>query len=68
MQNLDIVSDCNRTVTEHFMSEDPLVANKQYGVIQCQGVRVCENPPRPVPALTKRSGGQHADPRELHRQ
>ncbi|MCJ1277604.1 hypothetical protein MMC21_005418 [Puttea exsequens] len=38
-QNLQILSECNREVSTKHIGEDPLIAGKQYGVIQNANVR-----------------------------
>ena len=39
LQSLQTLSDCNRTVSATFNTEDPLVTGQQYGVIHNKGVR-----------------------------
>ena len=39
LQNLQVLSDCNRNASTQFASEDPLAAAQQYGVIHNDGVR-----------------------------
>jgi len=53
IMNLQILSDCNRTITTQFAGEDPLVAGKQYGVLQNSGVRrrTGRRPPGVAPSI-----------------
>ncbi|KAL9124797.1 MAG: hypothetical protein Q9217_005916 [Psora testacea] len=38
-ENLEVFSDCNRSVSKHFLREDPLIAGKEYGVVQNPAVK-----------------------------
>ncbi|KAL2039809.1 hypothetical protein N7G274_007209 [Stereocaulon virgatum] len=39
VQNLQTLSECNRSLSVKYAHEDPLVAGKQYGIIQNAGVK-----------------------------
>ncbi|KAG8527465.1 uncharacterized protein KY384_007617 [Bacidia gigantensis] len=53
VQNLEILSDCNRAITKRFITEDPLIFGKKYGVIQNKSVKRRKGgcAPEPVPAF-----------------
>ncbi|MDI1486304.1 MAG: hypothetical protein OHK93_005531 [Ramalina farinacea] len=53
IQNLEVLSECNRKITKQFITEDPLVCGKQYGVIQNRNVkrRTGRRPPGVTPAI-----------------
>ncbi|KAF6230980.1 hypothetical protein HO173_010888 [Letharia columbiana] len=57
VQNLQILSDCNRAISVEYANEDPLVFGEKYGVIHNTGVkrRTGRRPPigaQPVPTET----------------
>ncbi len=54
LQNLQVLSDCNRTISANFNSEDPLIVGQKYGVIHNNGVRrrsARRPPPGVAPAI-----------------
>lgn len=66
LQNVHMLSDCNRQVTTKYAHEDPLVFNEKYGVIQNPRVkvRIGFNPfyePR-LPSVSQRRTGARPPP------
>ena len=42
-KNLQILSECNSSISVKFVHEDPLVAGKQYGVVRSMGVKASDS-------------------------
>ncbi|KAK0512148.1 hypothetical protein JMJ35_005276 [Cladonia borealis] len=60
VQNLQILSECNSSISSNHAHEDPLVVGKQYGVIQNSGRRTGRRTPAlPMPIMKSKDTPKH---------
>ncbi|KAI4155115.1 MAG: hypothetical protein LQ340_001213 [Diploschistes diacapsis] len=64
IKNLQILSNVTQGIVAEFASEDPLVHNKTYGVIQNPNVKARARPPIPVPVARAPPKASHGSQKQ----